>query len=105
MRRSGSPTCSGLGSLAPVPLPSLIPHDRTFFVLFDEAGQNTVRAARLLRQMLGNWPEEAGLAREILLAEQEGDRITHDLVQQLGRPERVLPGLIEEVKEDAVARN
>jgi predicted phosphate transport protein (TIGR00153 family) len=66
-----------------VPLPSLVPRDRAFFVLFDEAGQNTVRAARLLRQMLGNWPEEAGLAREILLAEQEGDRITHDLVQRV----------------------
>ena len=66
-----------------MPLPSLVPRDRAFFVLFDEAGQNTVRAARLLRQMLGNWPEEAGLAREILLAEQEGDRITHDLVQRV----------------------
>jgi uncharacterized protein len=66
-----------------MPLPSLIPHDRTFFVLFDEAGKNTVRAARLLRQMLGNWPDEAGLAREILLAEQEGDRITHDLAQRV----------------------
>jgi uncharacterized protein len=66
-----------------MPLPSLIPHDRTFFILFDEAGQNTVRAARLLRQMLGNWPDEAGLAREILLAEQEGDRITHDLAQRV----------------------
>jgi len=66
-----------------VPLPSLVPHDRAFFVLFDEAGQNTVRAARLLREMLGNWPDEAGLAREILLAEQEGDRITHDLAQRV----------------------
>jgi uncharacterized protein len=66
-----------------MPLPSLIPHDRAFFVLFDEAGKNTVRAARLLRQMLGNWPDEAGLAREILLAEQEGDRITHDLAQRV----------------------
>ena len=66
-----------------MPLPSLVPHDRAFFVLFDEAGQNTVRAARLLREMLGNWPDEAGLAREILLAEQEGDRITHDLAQRV----------------------
>jgi uncharacterized protein len=83
MRRSGSPRCSRIGSLGPVPLPSLIPQDRVFFVLLDEAGQNTLRAARLLRQMLGNWPDEAGLAREILLAEQEGDRITHDLLQRV----------------------
>jgi len=29
--------------------------------------------------MLEGWPESADLAREILLVEQEGDRITHDL--------------------------
>jgi uncharacterized protein len=66
-----------------VPLPSLVPRDRVFFDLFNEAGQNTVRAAKLLHQMIGNWPEEAGLAREILLAEQDGDRITHNLVQRV----------------------
>ena len=33
--------------------------------------------------MLENWPESSGLAREILLAEQEGDRITHDLAQRV----------------------
>jgi predicted phosphate transport protein (TIGR00153 family) len=32
--------------------------------------------------MLGGWPESADLAREILLAEQEGDRITHDISQR-----------------------
>jgi len=66
-----------------MPLPSLVPRDRVFFDLFNEAGQNTVRAAKLLHQMIGNWPEEAGLAREILLAEQDGDRITHNLVQRV----------------------
>jgi predicted phosphate transport protein (TIGR00153 family) len=66
-----------------MPLPSLVPRDRVFFDLFSEAGQNTVRAARLLHQMLGNWPDEAALAREILLVEQEGDRITHALAQRV----------------------
>ncbi len=36
------------------------------------------------------WPEDEGLSREILIAEQEGDRITHDLIHLLnttrGRP-------------------
>lgn len=32
--------------------------------------------------MLSGWPESADLAREILLVEQEGDRITHDLSQR-----------------------
>jgi predicted phosphate transport protein (TIGR00153 family) len=66
-----------------VRLPSLVPRDRVFFDLFNEAGQNTVRAARMLREMLQGWPDESGLAREILLAEQEGDRITHDIVQRV----------------------
>jgi uncharacterized protein len=66
-----------------MPLPSLVPKDRVFFDLFSEAGQNTVRAARLLKKMLEEWPDERGLAREILLAEQEGDRITHDIFQRL----------------------
>ena len=54
-----------------------------FFNLFDEAGANIVRAAELLDRLLGNWPDEEGLGREILICEQEGDRITHDLIQLL----------------------
>jgi predicted phosphate transport protein (TIGR00153 family) len=37
----------------------------------------------MLQEMLQKWPDESGLAREILLAEQEGDRITHDIVQRV----------------------
>jgi uncharacterized protein len=66
-----------------VPRLSLMPRDSTFFDLFMEAGQNTVRAARLLEQMMAAWPDETGLSREILKAEQEGDRITHDIIQRL----------------------
>jgi len=74
---------SRAGSFAPVPLPSLVPRDRVFFDLFNEAGQNTLRAATQLREMLQCWPEERGLAREILLAEQEGDRITHAIIRRV----------------------
>jgi uncharacterized protein len=66
-----------------MPLPSLIPKDRVFFDLFAEAGQNTVRTAKLLRDMVEGWPETSHLAQEILLAEQEGDRITHELIKRL----------------------
>ena len=62
---------------------SLAPKDRVFFDLFAEGGQNTLRAAKLLRDMLEEWPDEGGLARDILKAEQEGDRITHDIIQRL----------------------
>jgi predicted phosphate transport protein (TIGR00153 family) len=62
---------------------SLVPKDRVFFDLFVESGQNTLRTAKLLRDMLSQWPDDAGLARDILKAEQEGDRITHDIVRRL----------------------
>ncbi len=68
-----------------MPRLSLLPRDRTFFDLFSEAGRNTVRAAKLLDEMMGVWPDETGLARDILKAEQEGDRITHDIIQRLNQ--------------------
>jgi uncharacterized protein len=62
---------------------SLVPRDKVFFDLFSEAGHNTLRAARLLSEMLGKWPDDEGLARDILKCEGEGDRITHDIVQRV----------------------
>ena len=62
---------------------SLLPRDRTFFDLFIEAGQNTLHAARLLDEMMGRWPDAGDLAEQILKAEQEGDRITHDIIKRL----------------------
>jgi len=56
-----------------------------FFNLFDEAGANILHAAELLDQLLRTWPDETGLGREILICEQEGDRITHDVIQLLNR--------------------
>src|SRR5438034_6072249 len=61
----------------------LAPRGRQFFDLFEEAGGNIVRAADLLDQMLRDYPERADLAREILICEQEGDRITHDVIHAL----------------------
>ena len=59
------------------------PSDREFFDLFEEAGSNTVRAADLLDQLLRNWPDNKELGRELLICEQEGDRITHDIIRRL----------------------
>ena len=68
-------------------MPSLsqifVPKEREFFDLFEEAGRNIVRASDLLDQMLRGFPENAVLARDILICEQEGDRITHDIIQLL----------------------
>ena len=62
---------------------SLLPRDRTFFDLFIEAGQNALASARLLDEMMAKWPDDGGLSRDILKAEQEGDRITHEIVKRL----------------------
>ncbi|CAN5541474.1 DUF47 family protein [soil metagenome] len=59
------------------------PKDHQFFDLFEEAAANILRAAELLDEMLATYPEKAELAREIVLCEHEGDRITYDLVQRL----------------------
>ncbi len=60
-----------------------MPREREFYDLFEEAAANIVRAAAMLEEMLESWPEKSELAREILLAEQEGDRITHDIIHKL----------------------
>ena len=60
-----------------------VSRDRQFFDLFEEAAGNIQRAADLLDQMLRDYPESAPLAREILICEQEGDRITHDIIRRL----------------------
>jgi uncharacterized protein len=57
--------------------------DRAFFDLFEEAAANVVRAADLLDQMLAHYPDRADLARDIVVCEQEGDRITHDVHHRL----------------------
>jgi predicted phosphate transport protein (TIGR00153 family) len=62
---------------------SLVPKDREFFNLFDEAGANILRAAQLLGQLIRSWPDAGGLGRDILICEQEGDRITHDIIHRL----------------------
>ena len=59
------------------------PREREFFDLFEEAAANIVRGADLLDQMLAHYPDRADLARDIVICEQEGDRITHDVHQRL----------------------
>jgi predicted phosphate transport protein (TIGR00153 family) len=62
---------------------ALVSKDRQFFDLFEEAAGNILRAADLLDQMLRGYPESANLSRDILICEQEGDRITHDIIRRL----------------------
>jgi uncharacterized protein len=57
--------------------------DREFFDLFEEAARNVTHGADLLDQMLAHFPERADLARDIVICEQEGDRIAHDIHHKL----------------------
>jgi len=57
--------------------------DPELLSLFEESGRNVQRACLLLRDLLSDYPEQAALAREILLCEQEGDRIVHDILHRL----------------------
>src|SRR3954462_3982826 len=61
------------------------PKEREFFDLFEEAGANILRAAELLERMLDRWPDHGELARDVVVCEQEGDRITHDIIQRLNQ--------------------
>jgi uncharacterized protein len=57
--------------------------DPELLSLFEESGRNVQRTCLLLRDLLSDYPEQAQLAREILLCEQEGDRIVHDILHRL----------------------
>jgi uncharacterized protein len=57
--------------------------DRLYFELFEEAGQNILRASQLLDRLLSNYPDNKELAEDIRACEHEGDRITHDIIDRL----------------------
>jgi uncharacterized protein Yka (UPF0111/DUF47 family) len=57
--------------------------DPELLSLFEESGRNVQRTCLLLRDLLSDYPEQAQLSREILLCEQEGDRIVHDILHRL----------------------
>ena len=51
--------------------------------LLEESGRNVERTGSLLRDLLDDFPERSSLARDILICEQEGDRITHDIIHAM----------------------
>lgn len=65
------------------------PIDTTLARLLEDAGRNVERSALLLRELLGAFPEHASLAQELGACEQEGDRITHDIIHRMGGGRRV----------------
>jgi len=64
---------------------SLVPQKREFFVLYSRAARNAVEIARLLVELLEEFPQNGGLLRDIKELEHEGDRLTHELVDLINR--------------------
>jgi predicted phosphate transport protein (TIGR00153 family) len=63
----------------------LTPQKREFFDLFNQAALNVREIARLLVELLQEWPQSKERLRDIREAEHEGDRLTHDVIDLLNR--------------------
>jgi predicted phosphate transport protein (TIGR00153 family) len=64
---------------------ALIGRDATYFNLFEESARNLVLASDLLDQLLTAWPDRPELARDIVVCEQDGDRITREIINRLNQ--------------------
>jgi len=62
-----------------------IPRAEKFFELFEESAQNMVKTAQQLDQLVDTWENVEGRVDEITELEHEGDRITHQIMEQLNR--------------------
>jgi len=62
-----------------------IPREEKFFELFEGSAQNMVKAAQALKQLVDTWENVGERVSEIVELEHEGDRITHQIMEQLHR--------------------
>ena len=62
-----------------------IPREEKFFELFEEDAHNAVKAAQKLKELVDTWKNVEGRVSEITELEHEGDRITHQIMEQLHR--------------------
>jgi uncharacterized protein Yka (UPF0111/DUF47 family) len=62
---------------------SLVPRTSEFYVLFTRAGANALETARRVEQRFREYPNSSVTHAYVKEAEDEGDRITRDLIQLL----------------------
>jgi predicted phosphate transport protein (TIGR00153 family) len=62
-----------------------MPRADRFFDLFEESARNMVKAAQILRELIYNWEDVDSKLAEITELEHEGDRITHQIMEQVHR--------------------
>ncbi len=65
--------------------------DEQVLGLLEQSGGNVRRAGATLHEMLDGFPERSDLARELLLCEQHGDQIAHDIIHLIATNGRGLP--------------
>lgn len=65
------------------------PVDHELAELLRRAGEVVVRSGALMRDLIADFPEHAALAAEIAECEQEGDRVTHDIIHRIAGARRV----------------
>ncbi len=62
-----------------------IPREEKFFEFFEGSARNAVQAAEKLKQLVDTWENIDETVSEIAELEHEGDRITHQIMEQLHR--------------------
>jgi hypothetical protein len=62
-----------------------MPREQKFFDLFEQSTQNTVKAARALKEMIDSWQFVDSRVAEITELEHQGDTITHQIISLLHR--------------------
>lgn len=63
----------------------LIPKEEAFFELFKKAAHNMIEGSRLLKDMMDDFRDPAGKAKQIKDVEHVGDGITHDIAMRLNQ--------------------
>src|SRR5256885_5040350 len=62
---------------------SLLPKKSEFFVLFEQAAQNSVEAAEALAKLFGDFTDVENKVRDIHAIEHHGDKLNHEIVRHL----------------------
>lgn len=62
-----------------------IPREEKFFELFEDSARNTVKAAKVLNDLVDNWEHIEQRVAEIRELEHTGDSITHEIIARLHR--------------------
>jgi len=62
-----------------------MPREQKFFDLFEQSAQNTIKAAKALKEMLDTWQFIDSRVAEITELEHDGDSMTHQIISLLHR--------------------